>query len=290
MKKIGLIILAISTLIAYGYSQNTEKKIKIILLGTFHFNQSLDSSSKLHSNLFSAQRQKEVKNIVEQLVKQKPDKIFLEFTPKNQDFYDSIYKDYLDGKEPQLLKIKANEYFQLGMQTAKKLGHKRVIGMNYQPLELVEPGYKPKNSIDSAMQILRASFDTFEDSTRTNSVFYDLPFPTRMPKQDSLLQNSTLATFLLHLNSPLKLQKAEYIEWNYLMSMGTDKDMSMTDYVGTFWYGTNLRNYNNVARQVDYKKDKCYLIIYGANHIPFLTYLFKLNPYFEVINLQKILK
>ena len=271
-------------------AQTSPKKIKIILLGTFHFNQSLDSSSKLHSNLFTDKRQKEVNEIVNKLANQKPDKIFLEFTEKDQPYYDSIYNDYCQGHEPQRLRTKANEIFQLGMKTAKKLNQKKVFGMNYQPEELADSTNKPKNDVDKSMRDLYIALQNFNDTTRTNSAFYDLPFTYKLPKQDSLLQKATLSEFLLFLNSDRKLQKAEYEEWIFFFKQKTAYDMSSTDYVGTFWYGTNLRNYNNVIRQVDYKNDNCYLIIYGANHIPFLKYLFTQNPYFDVVDLDRILK
>ncbi|OAQ39119.1 hypothetical protein A5893_10640 [Pedobacter psychrophilus] len=273
-----------------SFGQTDPKKIKIILLGTFHFNQTLDSSSKLHSNLFSPKRQSEVEDLVNNLVKQKPDKIFLEFTPKNQPFYDSIYNDYLNGKEPEKLKLKANEIFQLGMKTAKQLGHKKVYGINYQPEELQDSTYKPKNKIDEAIKNLYFAIGAFEDSARTNKEFYDLPFPYKLPKQDSLLQKSTLSNFLLSLNNEKKLMRDEYTNWNWLYSVGKENDMSTTDYVGTFWFGTNVRNYNNVLRNTDYKKDNCYLLIYGSSHIPFLKYMFKMNPFFEVVDLDEILK
>lgn len=272
------------------FAQKTPKKIKIILLGTFHFNQSLDSASKLHSNLFSVNRQNELNLIINNLVAQKPDKIFLEFTEKNQPFYDSVYNEYKTGNEPLKVKLKANEIFQLGMKTAKRLDHKKVYGMNYQPEELGDSTFKPRNSVEAAMKDLYNAIGNFNDSTRTNSKFYDLPYPYRLPKQDSLLQKTTLSKFLLFLNSETKLQRDEFTNWNYLYSVGTGTDMTVTDYVGTFWYGTNLRNFNNVLRNVDYEKDKCYLIIYGSSHIPILKYFFKMNPFFEVVDLNKILK
>ena len=272
------------------FAQTNPKRIKIILLGTFHFNQSLDSNSRLHSNIFSEKRQKEISNLVSNLVKEKPDKIFLEFTEKNQPFYDNIYNDYLKGNEPQKLKIKANEIFQLGMKTAKELGHKKVFGINYQPEELADSTYKPKNNVEKAIRDLYIALGNFNDTTRTNSKFYDLPYPYKLPKQDSLLQKSTLSQFLGFLNSKQKLQRDEIENWNYLYSVGTGTDITTTDYVGTFWYGTNVKNYNNVLRQVDYGKDNCYLIIYGASHIPILKFLFEMNPYFEVVDLDKILR
>ena len=51
-----------------------------------------------------------------------------------------------------------------------------------------------------------------------------------------------------------------------------------------------VRNYNNVLRQVNIEKDKCYLVIYGSSHISFLKYLFEMNPYFDVLDLNEILK
>ncbi len=292
-KNIILIILNLFCIISFAQTkpiQNPKKKIKIILLGVFHFNQSLDSTSKLHSNLFTEKRQKEVDILVNKLVKQKPDKVFLEFTPKNQPFYDSVYNDYLKGKEPTKIKVKASEFFQLGMKTAKKLGHKKIIGMNYQPEELGDKNYKPLNEVDKKVRDLYLALGNHEDSTRTNAKFNNLPTPYSLPKQDSLLQKSTLTEFILQLNSPKKLMRDEYTNWNYMYSMGTGNDMNMTDYVGMFWYGTNLRNFNNVLRQADYEKDNCYLLIYGSSHVPFLKYLFEMHPYFEVVDLNEILE
>jgi hypothetical protein len=288
MKKTSLfLILTLSTVIAF--TQTKPKKIKIILMGTFHLNQSLESASRLHSNLFSEQRQKEVANIVSQLAGQKPDKIFMEFTQTNQKYYDSIYNEYLAGKEPQSLKVKANEIFQFGMKTAKQLGHKKVYGMNYQPQELGDSTYKPLNVADKALQQLYNALGAFEDSLRSNTSFYDLPYPYRQVKQDSLLQKSTLASFILQMNQPMRHQYEEYNNWTFFYSIGKD-NMNYTDYVGTFWYGANVRNFNNVLREVDYKKDNCYLVIYGNSHIPFLSYLFKMHPYFEVVDLSTVLK
>lgn len=288
MKKLLAVIL-LTTILANSYGQTNAEKIKIIFLGTFHFNQTLDSTSKLHSNLFSPNRQKELEDIVNKLALQKPDKIFLEFTQTDQKYYDSIYNEYLNGKEPERIKTKANEIFQLGMKTAKRLGLKKVIGINYQPQELAEKNYKPLNIADKALQDLYLAIGNFEDSTRSNATFYDLPYPNRQPKQDSLLQKSTLTDFILQLNSKKRQQYEEYNNWNYFYSVGND-NMNVTDYVGTFWYGANVRNYNNVLRQTEIDKDRCYLIIYGSSHISYLKYLFEMNPYFEVIELKKVLK
>lgn len=288
MKTIFSILITVATLSLSA--QQAPKKIKIILLGTFHFNQSLDSASRLHSNIFSDKRQKELNDIVENLTAQKPDKIFLEFTESNQAYYDSLYNQYLAGNEPERERTKANEIFQLGMKTAKKLGHQKIYGMNYQPNEMSDSTFKPRNTVEQAMLELYKALGEYGDTTRTNAAFYDLPFPEKLPKLDSLLQKSTMSEFLLYLNSDKKLMRDEYVNWNYLYSVGTGTDITVTDYVGTFWYGTNLRNFNNVLRNVEYEKDECYLIIYGSSHIPILKYFFSMHPYFEVQDLNNILK
>jgi hypothetical protein len=54
------------------------------------------------------------------------------------------------------------------------------------------------------------------------------------------------------------------------------------------WYGANSKTFNNVMRQVDYAKDSCYLVIYGTNHLRFSN-TFNGNPYFEVVDLDKVL-
>lgn len=268
-------------------AQTGRQKIKVILLGTFHFNQSLDSNSRLHSNLFSSKRQKEVDAIVQKLTAQRPDKIFLEFSPKDQAYYDSIYADYTKGKEPERIRTKANEIFQLGMKTAKAAGLKGVIGMNFQPQELGDSTFVPVTAVDKALRDLWLALADFNDTTRSNAAFYDLPYPVRLPKHDSLLQQSTLSQFLLYLNTPQRQRYEDYSNWNYYYSIGAG-NLSATDYVGTFWYGTNVRNFNNVLRRVE-PADKCYLIIYGSSHISFLKHLFEAHPYFDVMELSKVL-
>ena len=222
------------------------------------------------------------------MVKFHPDKIFLEFSAKQQPTWDSIYNDYLQGKEPAVTKTKANEIFQLGMRTAKVLGHQKVYGMNYQPMEFKDPSYKPINKVDSIIQTLYLALDEYTDTSRSNKFFYNQPFPYRLPNQDSLLQKVSILEFIRSLNSPEKQRRDDYSNWNYAYSIGKDGNMTMTDYVGTFWYGTNLRNYNNVLRAVDYKSDKAYVIIYGASHIAFLKHLFSMNPFFEVIEMDNV--
>lgn len=65
MKKYLLILALLVSCVSFG--QDNPKRIKVILLGTFHFNQSLESSSKLHSDLFSQKRQEEVASLVAKL-------------------------------------------------------------------------------------------------------------------------------------------------------------------------------------------------------------------------------
>lgn len=86
MKKNVFTLLFAILLVQVLIAQTPKSKIQIVLLGTFHFNQSLDSNSRLHSHLFTLKRQAEIQDIVNSLASFKPTKIFVEQEPDRQAF------------------------------------------------------------------------------------------------------------------------------------------------------------------------------------------------------------
>lgn len=287
MKKV---LLSFSLLLSAFICFAQPKKIKIILLGSFHFNQTLDSNSKLHSNLFSEQRQKEVDEITTKLAAQHIDKIFIERTPNEQPFWDSLYNNYCNGKLPNTTRLKANEIVQLGFNTAKKLKLPAVQCVDFQPEDYRDSSFKTNYPTEKLAKALWDSYETMSDSIRNNTVFFDKPYPYKRLKQDSLLQKSTLANYLISVNDPSNFAFYTYTDWNWFYSLGTKEEYAGVDFVANFWYGRNLRIYTNILRSVDYKKDNTYLLIYGSSHIPFIKHLFETNPYFEIVEVKDVLK
>lgn len=270
-------------------AQTPKKKIQIVLLGSFHFNQSLDSNSRLHSHLFTPKRQSEVSDIVNRLVDFKPTKIFVEQEPDRQQFWDSIYADFKMGKEPTTNKLKANEITQLGLKTAKALQLKNVLCVDFQPENFGEKDYQPRNTSDSLMRAMWQYINNYPDSIQNHTDLFNLPYPNKRLKQDSLLQTKTLAEYLLTLNTPEYFAYSDYTNFTWFYSIGKANEYVGVDWLTDFWYGRNLRIYTNVLRHINPKEDNKLLLIYGSSHIAFLKHLFEMNPLFEVVELDKVI-
>ncbi len=290
---IAIILLLSNYLISFGQPKQSKpayKKIQILLLGTFHFHQSLDSNSRLHSNLFSDQRQKEVGEIVNNLVAFAPDKIFIERKTSEQAYTDSIYAEYKKGNEPKDRKVNANEIVQLGFKTARKLNLSAPICVDFRPEGYSEEDYQPKYPIEKNIVEIWRQFDANEDTVRSNAEFLDKRYPVKRTKLDSILQRSTLKEFLLYMNQPESYVGDAYTNWNWLYSKGGENDYTGMDWLANIWYGRNVKIYGNVLRQVDYENDQKYLLIIGASHLSILKHLFEENPFFEVIEVGNVLK
>ena len=65
--------------------QKKEKEVKVLLLGSFHFdNPGLDVAKFKDANILSPKRQQEVEEVASLLKTFAPDKIFIEATPGRQ--------------------------------------------------------------------------------------------------------------------------------------------------------------------------------------------------------------
>ncbi|MBE7510431.1 MAG: hypothetical protein HS118_09575 [Bacteroidia bacterium] len=124
MKK-NLILLLFTLCVAItAFSQNDKPKIKVYLLGTFHFAQT-DSAY----DVLSEKNQKSILKLCEIVKKQKPDKIFIERMPdfEYQTKMDSLYQAYKKG-DP---RPRRNEIWQVAFRVAKDLNHKTIYSCDH---------------------------------------------------------------------------------------------------------------------------------------------------------------
>ncbi len=80
-----------------------------------------------NADILSAERQKEVMEVVNKLKAFAPDKIFIEAAPENQQKIDSQIAQYKAGK----FTLGANEIQQLGYRLAKDLNLPTLYGIDY---------------------------------------------------------------------------------------------------------------------------------------------------------------
>ncbi|MGQ3088552.1 MAG: DUF5694 domain-containing protein, partial [Flavobacterium sp.] len=116
MKTLFTTLMIAVSLLSYGQS----KKKQILIIGTFHFaNPGLDVAQVNTFDVMSAKSQKELENITNKIKAFGPDKVFVEWSYKNQEGLDKLYLRKTDS----LLKSNPDERIQLALRTAKKMKH-----------------------------------------------------------------------------------------------------------------------------------------------------------------------
>ncbi|NRB62332.1 MAG: hypothetical protein HRU40_04750 [Saprospiraceae bacterium] len=263
---------------SYPHEEPIDKKIKVYLLGTFHFAQTDDDY-----NVKEQKHQESIKELCDIIQKQNPDKIFVERQPEFEfkSKIDSLFQAYTKGRE---LKPKG-EMYQIGFRVAKELGHKKV----YQCDNPGQYGKYYRQARDYAAK--NDQMDILEAKRIGTVKRYD-----NIVNEDSVMQNSTLLEYIQWINSEQVMQTshAHYIA-NYPQIGSTDfynyddDDTLIGAELTADWYRRNIMIYTKMICQLDYKEDAIFLLM-GADHIPIIKNLFDANPYFEVINPREWLK
>ncbi|UFH53313.1 DUF5694 domain-containing protein [Spirosoma sp. KNUC1025] len=267
-------LLSIILLATYAHAQPTPK-IKILLLGTFHFGPTSDRGKTSFEDLFSAKRQQEIQQLTTQLARLRPDKIFIENEPDQQAHWDSVYNQYQKGTLDTTKQ--RNEIFQIGLRTARKAGLPRAICVDHiqqLPYDKIQ-AFDQRTSKDSVAQRKMAAYKLLS-----------VPYP--YPKKTKTLAGSTLNEYLLYVNSPAydAGNRADYFV--YAPSSGYDNDYTGVEFI-TSWYDRNAKIFTNILRQAE-PTDTLHILLFGSSHMLPLRHYFQMHPYFEVVELADVLK
>ncbi|AXG71140.1 hypothetical protein KORDIASMS9_03395 [Kordia sp. SMS9] len=260
-------------------TEGTEK-IKVYLLGTFHFAQT-DSTY----NVLDTKHQKSIEDLCEIIANQKPDKIFVERQPEYefQNKIDSLYNIYIKMSRP--LKAR-NEIYQVGFRAAKKLGHKKVFQCDhpgqYGRFNRATIDYATKNNQTDILEAKRLGTVMRYDDT---------------VDEDSIMNSVTLLEYIQWINSPevMTTSHASYLT-NYPQIGSNDYYNYDDDFtligaeLTADWYNRNIMIYSKMINQVEYENDKSILLLMGADHIPIIKSFFDANPYFKVEQTSEWLK
>lgn len=278
MNRSFLILLFASCLGGLGFSQNQSAKIKVYLLGTFHFAQT-DSSY----NVLEEKHQRSIQHLNDLIVGIHPDKIFIEAMPDFESDHklDSIYAAYAARAQET---NNPNEIWQVGFKSAKRLGHPKVYQCDH-------PG--SYGSLFAELEEYAAAHQ------QTQILQYNAPGVTQpltnTLNRDSLMQSMSLLEYLKWLNSK-EVQSTSHASYiNLFPQIGhTDVyDYQKNYLLGTEltadWYRRNIYIYSKMINQLDYHEKAIFLII-GNDHVPIIRHLFETNPFFEVVPTKKWLK
>ncbi len=267
MKKYILCITAL-LLCAATFSQD-KKPVKVLLLGTFHFdNPGLDVAKFKSADILSPKRQKEILEVVNQLKAFAPDKIFIESIPERQSKTDSAVEQYKSGN----LQLDAGEIDQLALRLAKDLGLHTIYGVDYRDADF--PFDSLMKSAAEAGQV-----DFIADAQKT--------FDSVENAFNESLQKSTVKELLLHQNTvqDRNLQVGLYFKFLAVGKSGNH----VGAYLTSEWWRRNMIIYENILKRLSGNEKKI-LVIFGSGHTAILNEMMRYNPAFELVPVAKILK
>lgn len=270
----------------------SKAKAKIMLLGTFHFqNRGLDLyKPQFDVAILSTQRQQEVMDVVSRLALFQPSKIAVERRPERQEEMDQEYGAYLRGD----FQLPGDEVYQLGFQLAQRLKHPQVYcvdawGRYYEPpLDLEH--YAANRTTKELQEFLtkELDFDPFDALTtyaaqhgQADLLAQWLAWVQQIGRQgDEAKTQRTLRETLLLANVEENIWQSHGSYLTGPFKIGRGHEYPGVDYV-TAWYSRNLRIFANLQRIVDRGDDRILLII-GSGHVPILRHCILGSPEYEI--------
>jgi len=291
MKKICFFLLLVAATQSFAQKVNWEKlnelspdKIlmngprkpaKVLLLGTFHFGYPNLDKHKTDSSKFidvlSAQRQKELQELADVIMKFKPTRFYIEGW--NQSFQDSLYNEYLEGR----YKLGRNENYQLGYRVAKQAGLKKVYAVDAS--NFASENYKQYKWIDSMWNVNNAV-----DSVRDK--YWGKKFSELYTVSDSIETTLTMLENFLLMAEPSTLRR---MHGAYLTNGFSTTENNGPDMLAMWWYSRNLRIFNKILQTKPGAEDRI-VVLFGNGHAPILKQCFESSPEFELVELKSLVK
>ncbi|HTK81739.1 MAG TPA: DUF5694 domain-containing protein [Bacteroidota bacterium] len=250
--------------------QNGARRKKVLILGMFHFASRSDRIKLKLDDILGEQRQKEIADLDQSLVKYAPDKIFIEWEPARQRQVDSLFAEYKAGR----FALQTNEVYQIGFRLAKSLNLPSVFCMD-------APGdYLYDTLVATAKKYGQNGwFSAYGDSITKMIV-----------QEDSAVQPLSIMERLHQLNTHERIMQSHSLNAGVTTApyLGEPGEYAGAEFMGE-WYKRNIRMYSNVVRLTSVQDEKL-LIIVGAGHARILRHLFEDHPAFEVVEATDYLK
>lgn len=267
MKQLFILCLLCSFVATAGNAQ--QKKTKVLLLGSFHFdNPGLDVAKFENANILSAKRQAEVVEVVEKIKQFRPDKIFIEMPVERQQRLDSSFNKYKAGE----LKLGASETHQIAYRVAKELNHAGLFAVDYTEANFPFDSLMKSATAAKQFEFLGMIKQTIEAVEK---------------EFNESLKTKTVKEILLHHNSPAYIQMAVGMYYEFLIA--GEKGNHVGSYLTSEWWRRNMIIYENILKRLDGKEERI-LILFGSGHTALLNEMMKYNQKIELVPLSDVLK
>ena len=254
-----------------------RKPTPVLLLGTFHFSYPQADTHKTDSsrfiNVLSQQRQKEISELMDVILRFRPTRIYIESTPNRQGLHDSLYQEFRNGR----YQLGRNEIYQLGYRIAGALNHSKVYAVDASSFR---NDYSKKNTWMDSLWKTRTYVDPLRDQ------YWSQQYEQLYRTGDSIESTLTMLEIFLLMAEQDILNRNH---GHYLTAGFNTADNIGPDALAIWWYSRNLRIFNNILRTKPAATDRI-LVLFGSGHMPILKHCFQSSPEFEVVELKSLLR
>ncbi len=285
--KIWGLIIALSFFISCN--QTTEKAvtetneeqntIKVLLIGTFHYNNpGADVAKTKTFDVLNEKSQDQLERIAEKIRAFDPDKVFVEWPYDEQKELDSLYTLYREGNyftndslSDFYLK---NEIFQLAFRASQKSNMEKVYAIDYRETEF---------PFDSVMQVIAANGQSDLQAEIEDGIKY---FTTEF---DERVENGTsLLDLTYFLNTDDMRYKSNRLQAEIPLLVGKS-DEFIGPYLVSEWHKRNLYMWSLAQKQLE-KEDQRIMLLLGASHVAMIKDYIEGNKDFEAVELKEIME
>lgn len=253
-----------------SFAQTENQKVKVILLGTFHYGPTSDRNSTEFEDLFSEKRQRELDLLTQKLNAFGVNKIFVEDETKNQKIQESQFELYKSKKITDEKNLK-DEIVQIAYRTAV-LNNAKIIAADFKQ-EL------PYDKINE--------YEKKHEKDINPYLFFEAPYPFKEKRKK--LSDIPMIEYYIQLNNLYSRQATMYDYLHYALAYGEDNDYTGENLTSVL-YDRNLKIFTNILRNIDLQTDKSIVVLFGASHTAFLRQFFENHPYFEIVELETVFK
>ncbi len=257
-------------------------KIKVYLVGTFHFSGSeTDVHKGTKTDMSTPEKQRELAALVGKLQKTRADKVFVEQQLSQQPRMDSLYGRYRQNQ----YKLGNNEVFQLGFRLAGQLNCPRVYCADAKGVFDYDAAQAYAKQHGQG-QILKEAFVTAPQDSIGRLIAARTG--TRQAPAEVLPPSGPLLAQFISLNTEAagRAQMDAYLL--DVARIGGGDNYAGADLAGEF-FKRNVRIYTNMLRQIDLQRDKSVVLVIGWGHVAFLKTILKYNSLFEVADVVPLL-
>ncbi|HXB34661.1 MAG TPA: DUF5694 domain-containing protein [Puia sp.] len=256
------------------------QKIKVYIIGTFHFDGSSgDVYKTLREDMKTPENQRQLDDLVQRLAKASPDRVFVEWTAERQGYVDTTYNLYRQDE----FELGNSEVYQVGYRLGKLLKLPHIYcadaGGNFDYDSLV--AYAAEHHQADILTDLNHPKDSIARliTARIGAIYSYYQSPSGHTLTDIIISNNTPEVIA----SGADLYNLVYAR------VGEGQDYPGADLTSHF-YMRNMHIYANILRQIDVAHDKAILIYIGSEHVSFLKEIFSSSLLFEVEDVGPLLK